>query len=212
MKKLLLPLILLAFAACSEKTNEPGAQNDTLSAKDSLKKAISEDLPPPTDIHQFNWMYSAFIHKGIAADDTAFDRFVHPGHGLWIIHTEGAIPEFVHVNHIGDFKNAAGKRILPLPQELMQAEPQEDALPLVNCDAVNGYDKTGCFTTQQNVFAEEKIWLHAGLDAQQDKEVSQLAQTISRTVVHTAGYRFYFSLIDGSWYLTFIDIRKPCAA
>ena len=202
---------LFFLAACSETGNTPVA-GDSTSKKDSIKKEMQEDLPPPSDIHQFNWFYSAFAHAATSGNDTLFDVVIHPEHGLWIIHSEGAVPQFTHVNHILEYKKTDGKSILPFERDAMMNVPKEEDLPVVNCDSKNFYSKSGCFTSMENKFAEQKIWKYAGLPADKDKEIEELASTITRTVINTENYRFYFSLINGSWYLTFMDIRRPCEA
>jgi hypothetical protein len=200
---------LIFFTACSNPVSTP--LKDSVSAKDSVKRMMQEDLPPASDIKQFNWFYSAFAHAATTGDDSLFNVVIHPKHGLWIIHSEGAMPEFTKVMKVSEYKNGMGKGLLPFDRNAMMNVPKEEALPKVDCNSKNFYDKQGCFTQMQNSFAQEKIWLYAGLDAGKDKEISELASTITRTVVNTENqYRFYFSFIDGSWYLTFIDVRKPC--
>ena len=61
-------------------------------------------------------------------------------------------------------------------------------------------------------FREEKIWKYCNLDTGDEEAIAEIARSISRTVINTAIFRAYFSKIEGSWYLTFIDIRSPCVA
>lgn len=212
MNNKILFFIILLFSACSDSQNNVGSA-DTLSEKDSLKRAMQEDLPPSSDIKQFNWFYSAFAQAAVTGNDTLFNVVIHPKHGLWIIHSEGAMPNFTKVMKIRDYKNVQGKSLLPFERDAMMSVPKEEPLPLIDCDSKNFYNKTGCFTQLQNSFAVDKIWLNAGLDADKDKEINQLASTIMRTVINTHNYyKFYFSLIEGTWYLTFIDVRTPCDA
>jgi hypothetical protein len=203
---------LLFFAACSGDEKSNGTVGDSLSKKDSLKRALQENLPPPTDIKQFNWIYSAFVRAAADGNDSAFNVFIHPKKGLWVIHTDGALPVFTHITKISEYTNIKGRGLLPIVFWDINKEPKDESLPTVDCDKKGFYSKEGCFSTQENKFLEEKIWTYAGLSADQDKEVMQLATTITRTVVNTANFKYYFSLIDGSWYLTFIDIRRPCEA
>jgi hypothetical protein len=203
---------MLIISACNTAENNSSNTRDSLSRRDSLKKALQEDLPPASDIKQFNWFYSAFAHAAITGNDSLFNVVIHPKHGLWIIHSEGAMPQFTKVLKISEYKNALGKSIIPFDKNAMMNVPKEEDLPKIDCNSKNFYSKSGCFTSMQNVFEAEKIWKHAGLTADVDKEVGQLASTITRTVINTDNFIFYFSLIDGSWYLTFIDVRKPCSA
>lgn len=210
-------IVALFISGCdttvNNQANETNAiPKDTVSVKETIKKSLQEDLPPPTDIKQFNWFYSAFAYAAIAGNDTLFDVVIHPMYGLWIIHSEGAVPNFTHVTHIREFKKANGKSILPFDRDAMISVPKEGTLPVVDCESKNLYDKKGCFTSLQNKFYEQKIWKHAGLSADKDRAIEASAVTITRTVINTENYRFYFSLIDGSWYLTFMDIMRPCEA
>ncbi|CAN5348325.1 hypothetical protein BH09BAC5_BH09BAC5_28980 [soil metagenome] len=211
--RIIIFLISLVFlSSCSGTSNNHVPASDSISAKDSLKKAMQEDLPDPSDIKQFNWFYSAFVHSATTGDDSLFNILIHPKYGLWVIHSEGALPAFTKIKSILDYKNADGSKLLPFKREPMLSMPKEEELPVVNCDNKNFYSKSGCFTTLENVFLEQKIWKSAGLAADQDKLIEESAATISRTVINTEMYRFYFSLINGTWYLTFIDVRKPCNA
>jgi hypothetical protein len=208
---LFISIVLFLITGCDNETNKPGA-NDSLTKKEAIKKAFQEDLPPPSDIKQFNWFYSAFAHAATTGNDTMFDVVIHPELGLWIIHSAGAVPNFTRVTHISEFKMPDGKSLLPFDRDAMFRVPKEEALPVLDCDDNGPYNKKGCFTSLQNSFAEQKIWKYAGLPAEKDREIEASAATITRTVINTENYRFYFSLINGSWYLTFMDIMTPCEA
>lgn len=205
---------VLAFFlfSCGSEEESTAVVTDSMSAKDSLKRMISEELAPPTELKQFNWFYSTFFHAVTTDNDSMFNRFIHPENGLWIIQSNGAVPQFVKVKLVSDFKFPNGKRLLPIARDEMVTEPKEEELPVVDCDKKERYNKSGCFTSERNVFNEEKIWQYAGLTPDQDKQVAKAASTISRVVINTANYKYYFSLINGSWYISFIDVRKPCEA
>lgn len=212
MRTLYVFIALFLFAGCGSEENKTPGEKDSLSKKDSIKKAMQEDLPPPSEIKQFNWFYSAFAHAATTGNDTLFNVVIHPKYGLWIIHSAGAVPNFTHVNNILEFRKPDGKSILPFERSAMMSVPKEEALPVLVCDDDKSYNKNGCFTSLQNTFAEKKIWKYAGLSADKDKEIEESAKTITRTVINTENYRYYFSLINGSWYLTFLDIMEPCEA
>ncbi len=212
MKQYILFFGIFFLASCSGDDSKNSLPKDSLSSKDSLKRVLMENLPSPADFKQFEWMYSGFMDAATGGGDTKFDVFIHPKFGLWIIHSEGAAPQFTHVMKINEYLNSKGLEIIPIDRESMMTAPKDEALPVVDCNSKDFYSKPGCYTQQQNVFAEEKIWKYAGLNPDEEKDVEQLAKTITRTVVNTENYRYYFSLIDGAWYLTFIDVRKPCEA
>lgn len=203
---------LFFISGCGEASRNESKKKDSLSEREAIKKALQEDLPPSSDIKQFNWFYSAFAHAATTGNDTMFDVVIHPEYGLWIIHSAGAVPNFTHVKHINEFRMPDGKSILPFKRDAMMSVPKEETLPVLVCDDDKSYDKSGCFTSLQNTFAEQKIWKYAGLTADKDREIETSAKTITRTVINTENYRFYFSLINGSWYLTFMDIMTPCEA
>lgn len=212
MRTLYVFIALLLFAGCGNEENKTPGEKDSLSKKDSIKKAMQEDLPPPSEIKQFNWFYSAFAHAATTGNDTLFNVVIHPKYGLWIIHSAGAVPNFTNVKTILEFRKPDGKSILPFERSAMMSVPKEEALPVLVCEEDRFYNKKGCFTSLQNTFAEQKIWKHAGLSADKDKEIEESAKTITRMVINTENYRYYFSLINGSWYLTFLDIMEPCSA
>jgi hypothetical protein len=205
-------LITFLLVSCgAENTNEHVAA-DSMSKRDSLDKKVKENLPPVNELQQFNWFYSAFVNAAVTGNDSVLDHYIEPKNGVWIIYSNGAMPSFKNVKHIGDFKNASGKKIIPLNKENMIADPKEEELPVIDCEKAEHFNKSGCFTSTHNYFLEEKIWEYAGLTPDQDKQVLTTARTVSRTVVNTAVGRFYFSLIGETWYLSFIDLRQPCQA
>lgn len=210
-------LILITFgiifiSECCESSPDKIKRDDTISEKEAIKKALQEDLAPSSDIKQFNWFYSAFAHAATTGNDTIFDVVIHPEYGLWIIHSAGAVPNFTRINHILEFKMPDGKSLIPFQRDAMMRVPKEETLPVLVCEDDKIYNKSGCFTSLQNTFAEQKTWKYAGLDAEKDRVIEESAKTITRTVINTENYRFYFSLIKGSWYLTFLDIMTPCEA
>jgi len=208
----LIAFSLFIISGCGDASTNEAREKDSISKREAVKKALQEDLPPASDIKQFNWFYSAFAHAATTANDTIFDVVIHREYGLWIIHSAGAVPNFTHINHILEFKLPDGENLLPFKRDAMMNVPKEETLPVLICDDDKVYDKEGCFTSLQNTFAEQKIWKYAGLSAENDKEIEKSAKTITRTVINTQNYRFYFSLINGSWYLTFMDIMTPCEA
>jgi hypothetical protein len=213
MKYFFLALGFFFMISCHEDANQnQSTTKPTVDNKQDAKNALQANLPPPTDISQFNWIYSAFALAAADGNDSAFNVFINPKYGLWVIHSNGALPQFTHISKVAEYKNIKGKGLIPIVFWDIKRAPKEETLPVVDCSKQGFYSKQGCYSQEQNTFLEEKMWLNAGLNADQDKEVAQLATTITRTVLDTFTFKYYFSLIDGSWYLTFIDIRKPCEA
>ena len=205
-------LIAVSFYACSGNDSGNGNNQDTLSAKDSLKKQLSEDLPPSTDPAQFEWIYSTFVASAVT-DAPRFNVFINKDHGLWIINSNGALPQMVNVKDISGIKTSKGGSLVPMDKVKMVCTPKSSGWPEKNCDMPSGWSITGCYTTEQNKLRESKIWEYAGLNDSDNKKVTELASGITRAVVNTEmNMTFYFTEIDGTWYLTFLDLRKPCEA
>lgn len=204
--------IFLLFGACNSDTNGQDENADSISAKDSLKKKITEDLPPSTDIKQFEWIYSSFAAASTYSTKD-FNIFIHPEHGLWIIRTNGALPQMMNVKNSAVVKGVDGDSLIPFNREKMIATPVADALPEIDCDSKTFWSKNGCFTSETNTFKEDKIWQFAGLNDNDAKKVEELSDQITRVVINTEmNMRFYFADINGTWYLLFLDMRVPCGA
>jgi len=156
------------------------------SVQPSSEKAVSEDF--------------VSILKGISIAN--INQYIHPStDGLWLIQSSGAMPNMTNTTQVD--KN--------FPVDFTNCKAEE--LPKVNCDSKSLWTKDGCFVQETNMFKEEKIWTYCGLSKEDEAKVAELAQTISWTVINTGFHaRYYFSLIEGKWYLTFVDLRKPCEA
>ena len=139
------------------------------------------------------------ILKGINISN--INQFIHPKNGLRLIQSSGAMPNMTNTSAVD--KN--------FPVDFSAVKEEE--VPKVNCDSKTFWTKDGCFSQQSNIFKDEKIWTYCGLSKEDEAKVEETAKTISYTVINTAmNARYYFSLIDGKWYLTFVDLRRPCEA
>lgn len=215
MNRLLLfaTLLLAACGGSGSSAVSDTAKKETLSPKDSMKR-LAGQLPPPTDIKQFKWFYSLFV-EGVKSENknNTFNKFIDPKHGLYIIETSGAIPGLKKVMDIGSYKHSSGKMIYDLLKSCISCDPQEADLPTVDCNKTSRWNKDGCFTREINTFKDDKPWQYSHLSSDEEKNVAAMAQTISRTVVITECHcRLYFSLVNGSWFLSFIDLSSPCEA
>jgi hypothetical protein len=212
MRTTLLFLLVFSLVACGGGDNDNNINSDTLSTKDSLKKQLSEDLPPSSDPAQFEWIYSTFVASAVT-DAPRFNIFINKDHGLWIINSNGALPQMINVKDISGVKNSKGDSLVPMDQVKMVCTPKVAGWPEIKCDMPSGWSMTGCYTTEQNKLKESKIREYAGLNDADNKKVTELAAGITRAVVNTEmNMVFYFTEINGTWYLTFLDIRKPCEA
>ena len=213
--KIVFPVLLslsLLIISCGDDASDNSDANDSLSSKDSMKKTISEDLPTTVDITQFEWIYSTFAASAIS-DAPRFNVFIHKDHGLWIIRSNGAMPEMINVKSILGVMTSNGDSLVPMNREKMASTPSEDPMPIVDCDSKTHWSQDGCFTSETNTFLKDKIWDYAGLNESDEKKVQELGSGITRVVINTEmNMRFYFSEINGTWYLTFLDMRVPCEA
>lgn len=213
MKTLSLPVIAAAFLLSSCGSGDNNSQTkDSLSAKDSVKKAITESLPPDEDFKQFEWIYSSFV-AAATYNVKSTDVFIDKEAGLWVISTNGALPQMVHVNSVRGILNYKNDSLIPIDRNAMVCSLKNEEIPKPDCEQSSSWSKTGCFTNEHNTFKEEKIWEYAGLPDGDAKKVEELAAQINRVVVNTAlNMKMYFMLKNGSWYLVFLDLRVPCSA
>jgi hypothetical protein len=201
----------LLFSACG--TDEAGSQTkDSLSAKDSVKKEITESLPPDEDFKQFEWIYSSFVASA-TYNVKSTDVFIDKETGLWVITTNGAMPQMVHVNSVQGILNHKNDTLIPIDRMEMVCALKNEEIPQPDCDQTSLWSKSGCFTSEHNTFKEDRIWEHAGLTDNDAKNVEETASKIGRVVINTAlNMRMYFMLKNGAWYLVFLDLRVPCSA
>ncbi|HEY4800831.1 MAG TPA: hypothetical protein VII99_17265 [Bacteroidia bacterium] len=139
------------------------------------------------------------VLKGI--NSSTINQFIHPEKGLWLTQQAGAVPQMTNTSQVD--KN--------FPVDF--SEVKEEEIAKVNCDFKTFWTKGGCFAQKVNTFLEEKIWIYASLSKEDQDKIEALAKTISYTVVNTSlNARYYFSQLNGKWYLLFADLRKPCEA
>jgi hypothetical protein len=202
--------LLVSLYSCSEPVKtESDHKIDTLAVR---KRTFAEEIPPPSDLKQFKWFYSAFVKLVALHDDTLLNKVINPEFGINIIESNGALPKITNVKDFSKFRTIRRKPFYEFNTDVLICDPKEEELPKVNCDAKDLYTKTGCFTREINTLKDSKIWEFCSLPKAQADLVASSAQTITRTVLLTDNYTYYFSLINGSWWLTFIDMRRPCEA
>lgn len=129
------------------------------------------------------------------------NQFIHPVKGLWLIQSSGAMPSMTNTTQVD--KN--------FPVDFSTSQNRE--LPKVACASKTFWTKEGCFVQEVNAFKSEKIWMHCSLSEKEQAVIEEIAKTIRLTAINTSfSARYYFSMIDGKWYLTFVDLRRPCEA
>ncbi|HEV7230455.1 MAG TPA: hypothetical protein VGO45_03940 [Bacteroidia bacterium] len=211
MKKCILPLLFVfLISACSEnKAPKEKEVSDSIAIR---KHTLTEEIPPPSDIRQFKWFYSAFVKLVSLHADSLLNKVINPEFGLNIIESNGALPKITNVRDFANYKTLHKKAFYDFDGQVLICDPKDEELPKIDCNAKDLYTKTGCFTREVNTLKDSKVWEYCNLSKDKSDLVARSAQTITRTVLITNNYTYYFSLIKGSWWLTFVDMRRPCEA
>ena len=128
-------------------------------------------------------------------------EFINSETGLFIISSAGAIPG---VQWMREPEGA-------LPMDFSHVKEEE--LPKVDCDSKSFWSKAGCYVQKVNQINESKILENCNLSKGEKEKAERASQAIIYSAINTElSIRYYFSLIGGRWYITFIDARKPCQA
>jgi len=212
--KNLIYILSIVIIGCSSS----GVNDELQSEKvhENLKDTIGETLLKREnglmDKSDFNLFYKKFITAITNKDTTAFNTFIHKDYGLHFIEAPGAMPMFVKIYKIENFRYINTQTpFFELAFIEIEKTPINESLPQQICDD-NIYSKQGCFMQEINPLNKIQIWDYTDLANKQKQEIEITANTITHTVVNTSNYTFYFSLIDNKWLVTFIDLRTPCSA
>ncbi|MCW8897995.1 MAG: hypothetical protein OQJ96_12405 [Flavobacteriales bacterium] len=213
MKIIILISIVLALVACSETTqnnNNTQEQQDTVAnVVDTLITDGVKKQAEPTSFLQF---YQQLVTAIETKNTAAFNQLFYKDYGLYIIESSGAMPQVSKVYEIENYQTSGTKLgFFDLPFDSLSLMPLKEKLPKVVCEK-NSYDKQGCFQESINPLKDSQIWHYANLNEKEVQAIQFISETIKITVVNTYNYTFYFSQINGSWQLSFIDLRIPCTA
>jgi hypothetical protein len=202
MKKILFIITTMFLASCNNERKD--VQHEP--ARDTT-------VVKSENIIDFSDVYRDFFYSIIEKRADAFNKYIHPSQGLYVIESQGALPTITNTNDISRFRTVNDqKSFFDFDLNKVGYEMIKDSLPKVDCDkAPTFYSKEGSFTQETNLLAESKIWETNSNENENDK-IKTAAESVKMTVINTANYRYYFSQIDGKWYITFIDMRRPCAA
>ncbi len=136
--------------------------------------------------------------KRIAQNHHDFSLTISENYGVYIITQPGAMPSVEHLYEL---------KVSKFSSEVIFEE-----LPKVVCDD-QVYDKNGCFAQEKNPLSESQIWNYTKMNEKEKQAIIALVEKIKYTVIDTENKTtYYFSEIDGEWFLTFIDKRVPCEA
>jgi len=209
-KKVVEVSFLISFVACSEASqNDNNIQEQQQETIDTSIANVTKEQVDTTSFLQFYQQLVAAIETKNAA---AFNQLFYKDYGLYIIESSGAMPQVSKVYTIEQYKTTGtAQGFFDLQFDSLSLMPAEEQLPKVVCEK-NNYDKQGCFQENINPLKDSEIWNYANLNEKEVQAIQFRSETIKITVVNTYNYTFYFSQINGSWQLSFIDLRIPCTA
>jgi hypothetical protein len=202
--KILFIVTTLIFFSCNSPVN-----NSSEIKNDLKENEITESSTP----EEFRDVYTDFFTAIKDENEKRFNDYIHPKIGLFIIQQDGALPTLENVKDISKFKRSYDKKhFFSFNLDVIGIELIEQELPKINCEEFDGYDKQGCFSKQINNLEATNLCQYIDADAAFISKCEETIKTIKWTVINTANYRYYFSQIDGKWYITFIDMSQPCSA
>jgi len=209
-KKVVAVSFLISFVACSEASqNDNNIQEQQQETIDTSIANVTKEQVDTTSFLQFYQQLVAAIETKNAA---AFNQLFYKDYGLYIIESSGAMPQVSKVYTIEQYKTTGtAQGFFDLQFDSLSLMPAEEQLPKVVCEK-NNYDKQGCFQENINPLKDSEIWNYANLNEKEVQAIQFRSETIKITVVNTYNYTFYFSQINGSWQLSFIDLRILCTA
>jgi hypothetical protein len=205
-------LLIVSFYSCNFFENTPAVSH----SKDTVQLSQSNKDKETHSYEDFQSIYREFFTALKEKDELTLNRFIHPDYGLYIIESNGAMPQVKYIKHLGEYRFPDGTpffiRIdtMVFGMEIIKVE----RLPAVNCDLPpDFYERQGMFTTDTNMLRNLELWKYIHFENEnQLKKFKSLILTINKTVLNTSNYIFYFSYLQNRWYLTFLDVRRPCEA
>ncbi|MCB0408903.1 MAG: hypothetical protein KDD29_01715 [Flavobacteriales bacterium] len=134
----------------------------------------------------------------IAQNYHDFSLIISENYGVYVITQPGAMPNVEHLYELKESK--------------FSSEVFFEELPKVVCNE-QVYDKDGCFAQEINPLIESQIWNYTKMNEKEKQAIIAMVEKIKYTVIDTKNKTtYYFSEVDGEWFLTFIDKRVPCEA
>jgi hypothetical protein len=160
----------------------------------------------------FNGAYKQFITAVYRADTAAFNRYIHPEKGLYIIEHTPIGPSATGIFDIGEFfRRSDSKPFFEFNREELSLEIKNEPLPVPDCpNYPRHWLREGTFVAEKNLLKEQSLTENLIATEPEKKRIEALLQTIDVTVLNTHNYTWYFSMIGMEWFVTFIDIREVC--
>lgn len=202
---LFIAIVLLSLGACNNPSDEQTATQaqDTIAtdANELIKEAIAEETDTVLTTAENQAISEKTFRQAtsrMAQNNHNFSFTISDNYGVYVITQPGALPKVEHVYQLD-------------LQQFSTAISLEQ-LPQFSCDH-QAYDKEGCFGEAVNPLHESQLWNYTNMNEKEKQAVIAQAETIKYTIVDTQHKTtYYFSEIEGEWYLTFVDFRVPCTA
>jgi len=196
-----LPFLIIVVIICScgqRSSNTPIKNNDTTAKADGFLAVYKN-------------FCEAVGHKNFDELKNSID----PAAGIFIIQSSGALPEVYHLPDVSAFVSQNGKTLFDFFNDKISIEPVNENMPVVDCKFSNGtpYNKTGCFMKIISSADNELSFISSAGGHASDKKMAEDARKkLGVKVINTYNHVYYFTKSGENWYLTFIDLRKPCEA
>jgi hypothetical protein len=182
--------------------------------KQNSSKNISDTLNTAND--DFERAYKIFTAAVIHKSFSELKNVIDPSVGIFIIKSDGAIPELVSFSDIESFVAQDGKNIFSCFNEKISMASIDSTLPVIDCKYSNGtpYNKTGCFRKKVDQQIDDELGFLLSINGlPEHKDKAEVARkSLQMKVINTFNHVYYFSKNNGKWFLTFIDLRTPCNA
>lgn len=209
MRKVFFYLIAsLSLFSCSGN-KETKNNKETPQHTDTLSVSRHEDSEE--DKKDFSARFAAMINTFGSQDMEELNKYISPEFGLLLIESEsGAMPHF-HIQKADDesYRHCVENICNNIS---FDRNLREESLPKIDCDSKDLYTKTGSFVQDTNNLLGSEIWKYGNLAPEDQKFAERVINSITKTVITTYGYTYYFTYYKDNWYLTVIDTRRPCEA
>jgi len=200
----ILPLFMAAFFIMSGCGS---GNNNTVPLPDSDSTAGADD--------GFHTAYKKFTEAVKHKKNSELKSILDPAVGIFIIESPGALPVVYNLPDAEAFVSQNGKTLFDFFNDKISPEPVSADMPVIDCVYSNGtpYNKTGCFMKSITSADNELSFLSSASGNADDKQKAEVARNkLSMKVINTYNHVYYFTKSGDKWYLTFIDLRKPCEA
>ncbi|HEY6159767.1 MAG TPA: hypothetical protein VI112_01050, partial [Bacteroidia bacterium] len=175
------------LASCSGSGDKK--KDATLSPADS---ALRKNMDTAAAKKDFTTRFTELINTLGSQDLDELNKYISPEFGLLIIESEqGAMPHF----HMQKEDNQSYRHCIENICNTISFDRDlhEEDLPKIDCGSKDFYTKSGSFVQDTNLLNGSEIWKYGDLSPDDQKFTERVIDSISKTVILTSGYTFYFS-------------------